>query len=698
MTQSMSSPEQEKVSALFNKFGVEYVATGDFAMRKYVDNKYFNNLQLWVKPTQENFQKVQDAFSSVRRKMGVDEKAFTTENADSPLLKIGRGRKAVEIFTAIPGMSVGDFNQTFANRKVLNAGDVPIPILHEKDLHKSLQKAGPTQSPIDLQLLERSMPKLNPSVANRISPTGPGSNAIDWKEAARTMDPHRLLTDLGFTHMPAKGLFGTSRSQTFQRGEEKVTVYPNPTTKPIFIDQISGKKGDAVDLLNWNHNYDRKEVNRSIKDHFNGVVPVQQGFPAQKTPVVTAPKVDDKTIAQVQSADLKDKYGLKDALNKPDYLESRGLTLNTIFRPEFFKQALNSLGWSNKDQKTVNIENTSFPMRNDHGITSMIIRNANFKGFPEGERGNSVWLTNPPLTTNREIRLGEGPKQIIIPKGTEGTLVPVAEKPGQFQFYYLDPAKKDKELSYSKADVSGKALAGLSSALNPLAVNRLVVTESPIDAMSFHQLSPPKAGESRMYLSTGGQPSEKQVAYINQLVQRLQPAQVVLGNDNEKNGTRFNINLMGGIQHPATAPGNQLLARLVEVNYSRPSVAGEENKQKPSVSGQMPGEYHLKIFGAKDAVQMEAIGHKITDAINRMTPKGQEPPARITLLNGSAASGSEVIIAFPKNDQFLGAAQKQLEKMINDQAPHQVMKVRPGSCWLENGCQEFPAASSRLRQ
>ena len=119
MVNSLSSPEQEKVAGLFNKFGVDYLATGDFAMRKYVDNKYFQNIQLWVKPTPDNFQKVSDAFASVRRKFDVDEKTFTTENRENALLKIGRGRKGVELYTGVPGLSAEDFNKAFADRKVL---------------------------------------------------------------------------------------------------------------------------------------------------------------------------------------------------------------------------------------------------------------------------------------------------------------------------------------------------------------------------------------------------------------------------------------------------------------------------------------------------------------------------------------------------------------------------------------------------
>jgi hypothetical protein len=662
MVDSLSSPEQEKVTGLLNKFGVDYLATGDFALRKYVDSKYFQNIQLWVKPSSDNYQKVGEAFASVRRKFDVDEKTFTTENPEHALVKIGRGRKAVELYTGIPGLTADDFNQAFADRRVLNAGLVPVPVLHERDLHRTLEKSNQISQKADLSLLERAMPKLNP-VSHKKSEVP----VIDWREAARTIDPHRLLQDLGFTHMPAKGFFVTSKSQTYERGEDRITVYPNkdnshPAGKPIFIDQISGNKGDAIDLLNWQHNYDRKEVNRYLQEHFGGIAPTplsRTGTGPVKPPQAEDHKPDSRALAELQLQELREKYGLKNSLDRPEYLQSRGLSLNTIFRPEFFRQVLNALGWSSKEQKTIQIDNTVFPLRNDHGITSMIIRNTNFKGFPSGERLDSVWLSNPPLSLNKEIKIAHGDKPVTLPKGTEGTLVPVHEKPGTFHFYYLDPHKGDRELNFNKLEVSGPNLEQLTKALHPLRVNRLVITESPIDAMSFHQLAPPKQGETRMYLSTGGQPSEKQAAYINQLVQRIQPAQIIMGNDNEKAGMRFNINLMGAVQPPAAGGHNLFSARLGEVKPQQ-DAAGRVTR---------PGEYQLRLYGAKEPAYMEKVAQSITDAINRFTPKGVEAPARITLLNGSPETGSEATIAFARNDRFLQAAQKQLEKIINDQAP-----------------------------
>jgi hypothetical protein len=494
---------------------------------------------------------------------------------------------------------------------------------------------------------------------------------IDWKEAGQNMDPYKVLNELGFKHNPKKGLLESARSQTYEKNEEKITVYPNPGSKAIFINHRTDKKGDVIELLKWQYNNDAREVSRFIHNHFNGIPPASLAQPIQKSYESKDTRPDDKTISETQFKELKEKYGLKNALHQPEYLQSRGLTLGTIFRPEFFKQALNSFGWNAREEKTIEVNNTVFPMRNDYGITSMIIRNGSFKGFPAGERRDAIWLSNPPLTLNQDVTIGLGEKKLMLPKGTEGTLVANPDKPGRYQFYFLDPEKKDKELSYNKVEVWGKALTWLTSALDPLKVNRMVLTESPIDAMSFHQLSPPKPGETRMYLSTGGQPSDKQAGYINELVGRIKPQQVVLANDNEKNGIRFNMNLMGVIQHPAIAAKDLLVARLVETASQK-----EESKQQIVTTQKLEtGEYQLKLFGAREPKQMEEAAHKIIDSLNRNNPKGQEPPARLTAVDSTKGTGTEVTIAFPKNDQLLATAQMELAKIINAGAPAEIMKV-----------------------
>ena len=78
----------------------------------------------------------------------------------------------------------------------------------------------------------------------------------------------------------------------------------------------------------------------------------------------------------------------------------------------------------------------------------------------------------------------------------------------------------------------------------------MVITESPIDALSYHQLFMPAPSENRLYVATAGNLSETQPNYIQYLIELYQPQQIILANDNDKAGIFQNVKLMGLLLHP----------------------------------------------------------------------------------------------------------------------------------------------------
>lgn len=79
---------------------------------------------------------------------------------------------------------------------------------------------------------------------------------------------------------------------------------------------------------------------------------------------------------------------------------------------------------------------------------------------------------------------------------------------------------------------------------------QLVICESPIDALSYHQLHPSKEPYDRLYVATGGQPSSLQPLTVQRLIDRVKPEQVILAHDNDNSGIRFNISWAGRLQLP----------------------------------------------------------------------------------------------------------------------------------------------------
>ncbi|MEK6480929.1 toprim domain-containing protein [Catalinimonas sp. 4WD22] len=71
-------------------------------------------------------------------------------------------------------------------------------------------------------------------------------------------------------------------------------------------------------------------------------------------------------------------------------------------------------------------------------------------------------------------------------------------------------------------------------------VDQLVITEHPIDAMSYHQLhGDSQQNHNTVYLATAGNPSHKQLEVIQSKVNELQPKEIVLANDNDKAGHQY---------------------------------------------------------------------------------------------------------------------------------------------------------------
>lgn len=82
----------------------------------------------------------------------------------------------------------------------------------------------------------------------------------------------------------------------------------------------------------------------------------------------------------------------------------------------------------------------------------------------------------------------------------------------------------------------------------------MLICESPIDALSYHQLHPPKEPYDRIYVATGGQPSSLQPLTVQRLIDRVKPEQVILAHDNDNSGIRFNIGWAGKLQLPGQTP------------------------------------------------------------------------------------------------------------------------------------------------
>jgi len=97
-------------------------------------------------------------------------------------------------------------------------------------------------------------------------------------------------------------------------------------------------------------------------------------------------------------------------------------------------------------------------------------------------------------------------------------------------------------------------------------VERLVLNESAIDSMSYHQLK--NDDKNTMYIATAGTVTERQTALIQRVIDKQNPQELILADDKDAGGRRFNINYLNDLQ-PAR-PFKELANQEAYSEASRP--------------------------------------------------------------------------------------------------------------------------------
>jgi len=188
--------------------------------------------------------------------------------------------------------------------------------------------------------------------------------------------------------------------------------------------------------------------------------------------------------------------------------------------------------------------------------------------------------------------------------------------------------------------------------------DRMVIAESPIDAMSFHQMKPPAEGEKRLYLGTAGNLSSGAPDTVQKLIDKYQPRQIVMANDNDKAGIRNNINLVGRMRYPGIQESNNIQAHL---NLPSPSQA------RFTVSVSHPDQ-------ATGKQRVQELTERFSIVFNKNSPKG-EPEARISVKSWQD-NRTEFEVSMPNTRQNLIRAQnelvaaKGLQEVVSLKLPH----------------------------
>ena len=137
---------------MFAEEQVEYLVVGAYAVIHYSQPRYTKDIDLWIKPSEENSFRVARAF----HRFGLPLIEVSREDFTQPGLQyvIGVSPCQIDFLTSLPG--VNDFETAWTNRATADSEGIPIQILGKTELISAKTIAGRPQDLADLDELRRA--------------------------------------------------------------------------------------------------------------------------------------------------------------------------------------------------------------------------------------------------------------------------------------------------------------------------------------------------------------------------------------------------------------------------------------------------------------------------------------------------------------------------------------------------------------
>jgi hypothetical protein len=137
---------------IFAEEQVEYLVVGAYAVIHYTQPRYTKDIDLWIKPSEENAARVARAF----HKFGIPLIEVTQDDFahDGLQYVIGVSPCQIDFLTSLPGFS--DFDSAWHDRSTAVSEGVTIHFLGKAQLIHAKQTAGRPQDLADLDEIRRA--------------------------------------------------------------------------------------------------------------------------------------------------------------------------------------------------------------------------------------------------------------------------------------------------------------------------------------------------------------------------------------------------------------------------------------------------------------------------------------------------------------------------------------------------------------
>ncbi|MBC8153931.1 MAG: toprim domain-containing protein [Bacteroidetes bacterium] len=570
-----ASREQLAIVRHLNHEAVRYVAFGDFALNALEHTRTIGHIQLWVDPVRENLERLNRAIGAMYGPRNATEVPLAI--AEQPdmrrMLTLGTGQVRVNLYPAIAGFKPSEFAAVFGRAMKGQAamirptgqydGSVAYRQLAINDLYQNIQVSNSYHRAWNIEVVERYAQQRNiPLTTNTPLTNQPPGARPSPHRVNRNFDQIRDEVDLEIVLEHYGYRVDTKKSQpnspwriyeTGIKGDKQrlaVAALQGHKTK-IFVDLNDPVmfRGDLFKFMEKMEHGNYRHIFEVIDQ-----ITMKDGYAQEKARIPQLRQIPESYFLKdtlLREQDLFQRYAVG-PLTNTNYLASRALTPDTLFSPEFEGRIKNTA--YQKEGKT--IVNTAFPLyARDGRIVSLDVRNTTYKAFPEGERGEAIWHSNRFYATQKDIAQQDGS---FLPVGTVGTAYRTDDNQ-RIIFHVGGQSTGEYRIEMP--------VAVAKETLRELPVNRIVITESAIDALSFKQLNPEQDGERRLYLATAGQPGGRQVGFIQDKLRENPQTQLVIAQDGDNPGLRFAINYLA-LEHPAE---NADLKIKPYITYSAPA-------------------------------------------------------------------------------------------------------------------------------
>lgn len=143
------NPDFRDFLKALNDAAVAYILVGGYAVILHGRSRTTGDMDVWIKPTEENYKLLMQAFS--RFGLPSIERALFLQPNDADVFSFGRSPVAIDIMTQVKGL---DFDESFAASILFEEDDVQIRTVNIHHLMEAKKAAGRHKDLDDLEHLK----------------------------------------------------------------------------------------------------------------------------------------------------------------------------------------------------------------------------------------------------------------------------------------------------------------------------------------------------------------------------------------------------------------------------------------------------------------------------------------------------------------------------------------------------------------